>query len=347
MSTKRIHVYSTERPNEVVRRVTLWTDHDIDAVLDDYYIVRVGVRGTNGGLDYFGTWNMTQKYLEDGVPYVLTGLGDLNWPLSDGDVCVVEVEQVGTAAPNLDGLSVEWKFSRVGSVQERGIQRVDGSARAAREIQRPVFSTPTDPGTAIDQLISQLNTSGVNEWVLTVPLSEFDNIYWDDLRFPSNGIDPPGAASDPTRNTTNGLLSFSAIADNAIAGVAELPHSWALGTDLSPHLHLLPNASATGNQRWKIEWEIVPINGTWDGSTYSNSETITFASGSYPSTHKSVSFSDWNMAAYSSVSICIPWKITRLAFSDAADTDSTACILMEFDIHYQIDALGSRQEAIK
>jgi len=40
---------------------------------------------------------------------------------------------------------------------------------------------------------------------------------WEDLRAPASGINPPGAASDPTRNNTNGLLTFSGTQDNIIS----------------------------------------------------------------------------------------------------------------------------------
>ena len=53
---------------------------------------------------------------------------------------------------------------------------------------------------------------------------------WEDLKFPSQGINPPGAASDPTRSTATGLLRFSGVNDNVIAGLAQMPHAWAPGT---------------------------------------------------------------------------------------------------------------------
>jgi len=39
-------------------------------------------------------------------------------------------------------------------------------------------------------------------------------------------------------------------------------------------------------------------------------------------------------------------KLTRVA-GDASDTYTGDALLKEFDIHYQIDAMGSRQEFIK
>jgi hypothetical protein len=36
------------------------------------------------------------------------------------------------------------------------------------------------------------------------------------------------------------------------------------------------------------------------------------------------------------------WRITRLASSDAADDDTNAIVLAEFDFHYQIEKAGTR-----
>jgi hypothetical protein len=37
---------------------------------------------------------------------------------------------------------------------------------------------------------------------------------WEDLRFSAVGINPPGAGTDPTRDTTDGRLIFAAAATN-------------------------------------------------------------------------------------------------------------------------------------
>lgn len=49
------------------------------------------------------------------------------------------------------------------------------------------------------------------------------NTFWEDLRFPAAGINPPGAVADPTRDTTDGRLVFSASADNIMAIQAQMP----------------------------------------------------------------------------------------------------------------------------
>ena len=53
---------------------------------------------------------------------------------------------------------------------------------------------------------------------------------WEDLRFPASGINPLGAASDPSRSNVTGMLEFSGTADNLIAGAAQMPHGWLEGS---------------------------------------------------------------------------------------------------------------------
>jgi hypothetical protein len=41
-------------------------------------------------------------------------------------------------------------------------------------------------------------------------------------------------------------------------------------------------------------------------------------------------------------SMCILWRVTRLAASDAADNDTNAWVMVEFDIHFQIEKAGTQ-----
>jgi len=60
-----------------------------------------------------------------------------------------------------------------------------------------------------------------------------DSVY-DDLRFPAQGINPPGAASDPDLESTTGLLLFGTVGTETIADVAQMPHTWKEGTNIIP-----------------------------------------------------------------------------------------------------------------
>ena len=63
------------------------------------------------------------------------------------------------------------------------------------------------------------------------------NSCWDDLTFPATAINPPGAASDPGRETTTGLLLFDAAGVELIYCLAQMPHKWKEGTAIQLFQH--------------------------------------------------------------------------------------------------------------
>lgn len=185
-----------------------------------------------------------------------------------------------------------------------------------------------------------LLTAAWQKWF--TELAEEWSFRWDDLRFPAQGINPPGAASDPTRSTTNGLLYFSGTADNVIAGVAQMPHAWAAGTTVVPHLHLIFPTSASANTRWKLEYNTGSVNGNFMHAlgTYTTLATVTVANPANVLKHVIASFGDLTMTGHKESAIIV-WKISRLANTDALDTDTNACVLTEFDLHYQVGKSGT------
>lgn len=172
-----------------------------------------------------------------------------------------------------------------------------------------------------------------------------NGIWWEDLRFPAQGINPPGAASDPGVDDDTGLLVFSGTLDNVIAGIAEMPHNWKPGTVIRPHLHIRFPNSAAGNERWSFGYDRANINGDFANAsgTYTAHATITIANPTNVNRHVIASFGDLAMVGYRT-SCAILWKISRLAFSDAADNDGVDSLLLMFDIHYQLNRRGTRGE---
>lgn len=167
---------------------------------------------------------------------------------------------------------------------------------------------------------------------------------WEDLRFPASGINPLGAASDPTRSTTTGLFGFSASATNILAGVAQVPHAWEQGTAIHPHIHWMPDTNAGGNVLWLFEWAFQEISGVWDLSTYEQSSK-TVAAGTVARKHLLTAFTSITPDA-ESLSCCIHWRLSRVG-GDAADTYAGVAHLIELDFHYQADQMGSAQEFVK
>lgn len=181
-------------------------------------------------------------------------------------------------------------------------------------------------------------------------------ITWDDLRFPAVGINPIGGGADPTIDTADpfmGTLLFSASATNVIAGVAQMPHTWAEGTEIRPHIHWCPVTTNTGNVLWRFSYMIANPYNPADGAAPAQSTfatTVTSVSTLIASTgvvgqHLLTTFGAITMTGYK-ISACIPWKLERLG-GDGTDSCTGTARLLEFDIHYQIDSYGSRNIATK
>ena len=174
-------------------------------------------------------------------------------------------------------------------------------------------------------------------------LTEPSDTRWDDLRFPASGFNPAGSTAPPTVDTATGLLTFAGNADNIIGGIAQMPHSWMAGSTIEPHMHLIAPTPDAGNSRWKFEYNIGNNNELFQLAygSYNTLDTITIANpGSGQTLLLPKGFGRIQMYGYRE-SCCILWKITRLAASDALDSDTTDWVLAEFDIHYQIDKLGT------
>lgn len=179
----------------------------------------------------------------------------------------------------------------------------------------------------------------------TAHTHQMQTLSWEDLRFPANGINPPGAATDPTRSTTTGLLQFSGTANNVIAGVAQMPHGWKAETIVRPHLHLRHPTANTNVSRWKFEYDLADGDTDFTNAegTYTTLGTISVTNPNNVNKQTIASFGDLAMTNMKE-SATIVWKITRLANTDALDNDTSAITLLEFDIHYQAEKNGTTNE---
>lgn len=166
---------------------------------------------------------------------------------------------------------------------------------------------------------------------------------WDDLRFPAAGINPPGAGTDPTRDTTDGRLVFSASATNIIAVQVQMPHHWAVGTAIYPHVHWSPSNTDTGNALWRLEYKVANINTVFPGS-FTALDKLSAGAGT-ADTHQMASFDPITMTG-KTISCMLLMLLSRIG-GDGSDTFTGTAKLDEFDIHYQIDGFGSYYESSK
>lgn len=175
------------------------------------------------------------------------------------------------------------------------------------------------------------------------------DVTWDDLRFPAQGINPPGQVSDPDIEGATGFSLFDSNSTETLGGAAQLPHSWREGTALIPHVHWTKTSSASGDVLWQLDYEIKNPGETFAG-TYANQLQVSSTVGGTPDGD-----TEWEHLISSFGEIEVPdcliscvmlWKVSRVG-GDAADTYGADARLLEYDIHYQIDDLGSKQQFTK
>lgn len=192
-------------------------------------------------------------------------------------------------------------------------------------------------------------------------------VAWEDLRVPLSSL-KTGGVKDPTFSQWKADGSGSRgvylwhFADQAVAAneeelffVAQIPHSYKLGTDLCVHIHWTPAVSGSANEFvvWGLEYVWIDIDEATAANTTiiaSDASSAANATTSGDSTltagkHYVTNIADITGTGYgiSSVLAC------RVFRNSSADNDDLAqiAIAFEIDFHYQIDTLGSRAELTK
>ena len=207
-------------------------------------------------------------------------------------------------------------------------------------LQRPSDGESTDGTNAKRVYASKVQRTTKDEFNNTVTVEAG---YWEDLRFPSQGINPAGSAAPPTVDDTTfpGTLLFSTSADNLIGGVAQLPHSWQRGTAIRPHVHWAKTSSATGTVAWRLRYTWADIGGTF--GAYSDWDTATSGvpNSDTANKHALATFAEIAPATGVGESSMICWELMR----DVSEDDYGASArLFELDFHYQTNKAGTKSE---
>lgn len=169
---------------------------------------------------------------------------------------------------------------------------------------------------------------------------------WEDLRISLNtrysgnttpDLDPFAGSSSLLEYTFDGGSQMEEIFFEV-----QLPHSWAEGTTIKPHVHWSPRTAGTGNVVWQFEY-------TWSNflGTYPTPTTITVTQAADGTAYKSqiAAFPDITDAT-KKISSLLMCRLFRDP-SHTSDTYAGDAYLLGFDIHYEINTVGSRQEYTK
>jgi len=180
--------------------------------------------------------------------------------------------------------------------------------------------------------------------------------YWDDLRVPLESS-KLGGSKDPdfAKVTDNGSGSqgvfafhFDSTTEEELYFAIQMPHTWKEGTTIHPHIHWLPKTNGTAGQRvqWSLEYTVIPIGGDLTTTNITSSTTIhnndiDLVAGRHYIT---------GLPAIDMTGCVLSCMILCRIFRDATalgDDYTDDAIALEFDVHYQSDSPGSRQEYIK
>jgi hypothetical protein len=258
---------------------------------------------------------------------------------------------VGTTTPPSSGAALQVTGSMTASV----------SAAIASYLAVGSSTVPTSGDALLvtgNARASQTIRAGDNTNYVNVDSTDSLRMYgtattWEDLRVDGNMTRVGESA--PTFGVFLGgtyLQWFSKTTDNSVHFSVQMPHAWAEGTDIYPHVHWVPNSDGApaAHVVWTLEytWQNA-LTGDVFHATSETSGTLTNpsseVSGAGQHAHYITDLGDISGTGktISSVLVC---RLYRDADNAADDYDDTAGLLY-FDIHYQVDALGSKDEYTK
>ena len=173
-------------------------------------------------------------------------------------------------------------------------------------------------------------------------------VAWEDLRFPASNLRVNPANSKPDANADTGVYLFDPSTPERVTAQVQFPHSWKEGSTITPHVHWMKTTSASGDVVWRLEYKKIPINGVLDAD-WTQIDSVNTVRGTEDTNtankHLITSFGEIDMTG-GKISDMMFVRIWRQA-NASGDTYNADVGLLEFDIHYQVNTNGSRQEFIK
>jgi hypothetical protein len=170
--------------------------------------------------------------------------------------------------------------------------------------------------------------------------TDLEALLWEDLRFPASAVNLAGAAVPPDTDVTNfvGALVFLGNKDSDIGFMVQMPHGWANGTSIYPHMHIVNTSGATTATDWELKVRKADVGE--DFGAYATDEK-SFSPTTGASLHQLWSFTPIDLTGLGDSCMLAFW----LRRKGASDTNNGSITLLEFDIHYQSATRGSVTEA--
>lgn len=216
--------------------------------------------------------------------------------------------------------------------------RFDGPIIAANKVQFAPGST---------NFITQTNATEINAYVQNQKSLRLFGTNWVDSMVPQTAVRTGSTAPVLATFGTGALrtLMFQNARDDEVEFSVQLNHGYVQGTEIQPHVHWTETA-ATGagtNVVWELTYSWANVNAVFGGdTTISCTNAVTGTSWTHQLAElPGITGTSKNI---SSILVC---RLRRLANSATADNYDQNCAFLGFDIHYQVDSIGSDAELTK
>lgn len=180
---------------------------------------------------------------------------------------------------------------------------------------------------------------------------------WDDLMIPGHGVKTTGS-SPPDLMTVFGPSStidyYAFDGGSTLEQVyfsLQLPHKWKEGSTIYPHVHFAPTSTNTGDTtprvvRFTLEYTWANVGAAFGNSTTINLDSDPFVPNTSLWSHLLCKNGTGISGTGKTLSSMLMCRLFRDP-TDNADTYPQDAAFLQFDIHYEIDSLGSEDEYIK
>lgn len=183
-----------------------------------------------------------------------------------------------------------------------------------------------------------------------------DATCWDDLMVPGTSVRVGAIAPDLEGgfggNSNLFLYQFDGV--NTVEEVhfsIQMPHCWKEGSTIYPHVHFAPvstNSSDTNQRRvrFSLEYTWANINSTFGAASILQLDSDLFVPNTSQWRHLLAKNSSGISGLNRNLSSMLLCRLYRDP-ADSADTYPQDAAFLQFDIHYEIDSLGSEGEYTK
>jgi hypothetical protein len=164
-----------------------------------------------------------------------------------------------------------------------------------------------------------------------------DATVWTDLVFPVNTLKTVGQADKPDFIPANISLSFPEDTTEMVGIIVQMPHQWAPGTTIFPHVHW--RQTENQNVDWRIAykwWNIGDLEPTGYSYCVISTRTQVYQAGTQ---HQLSTNTNGISGLGKTLSSILMIKLYRKSDNSTGEQQ-----LLQFDIHYMINKLGSRTE---